>query len=109
MPMLALYGEIDSLTPSSCASGRPASSSARQRAPRAQPRPLDTRLFWMYHADGFLINLVFLKDPVNADQKSALNDTDLRRMMTVVRNATVHQVVVSKGSPLNMLLGELLL
>jgi hypothetical protein len=50
---------------------------------------------------------VSLQDPVNADQKMALNGSELFRMMTVVRNVHVHQAVVSKASPLNMLVRDI--
>ena len=71
--------------------------------------PLDTRLFWMCYADAFLMTLVSLKDLVSPDQKKALNGSDLFRMMTVLRNVTVHQAVVSKGSPLNMIVRDIYL
>jgi hypothetical protein len=65
--------------------------------------PLDTRFLWMCYADAFLTLLVSLKDHVTSAQKAALNNNDLFRMMTVLRNVTVHQAVVSTASPLTMI------
>jgi hypothetical protein len=101
MPMRASYEEIDSLSPVELCF-RTACQFYVLVDDRHGPSldPQDTRLFWMCHADGFLMALVSLKDLVNADQKIALKGSDLFRMITVVRNVTVPAAVVPRGSPL---------
>jgi hypothetical protein len=69
--------------------------------------PLATRLLWMCYADAFLMMLVSLRDFVPQAQKNALNGSDLFRMMTVLRNVTVHRAVVAKGSPLAMIVRDI--
>jgi hypothetical protein len=64
--------------------------------------PLDTCFLWMCYADAFLMSLVSLKDVVNGDQREPLKNGELFCMMTVLRNVTVHQAVVSKSSPFIM-------
>jgi hypothetical protein len=91
MPMLASYEEIDSPSPVELCFRQACQFYVlfkEHHGPSLDP--LDTRLFWMCHADGFLMTLVSLKELVNADQEMALNGSDLFRMMTVVRNVTVH-------------------
>jgi hypothetical protein len=110
MPMLASYEEIDSLSPVELRFRQACQFYVlfkEHHGPTVDP--LDTRLFWMCHADGFLMTLVSLKDLMHADQKTVLNGSDLFRMLTVLRNVTVHQAVVSKGSPLNMLVRDIYL
>jgi len=65
--------------------------------------PLDTRFLWMCYADAFLMMIVSLKDLVTTDQREALKNSDLFRMITVLRNVTVHQAVISTASPLTMI------
>jgi hypothetical protein len=60
--------------------------------------PLDTRFMWMCYADAFLMMIVSLKDFVTTDQQKALKNNDLFRMITVLRNVTVHRAVVSTAS-----------
>ena len=110
MPMLASYEEIDTLSPVELRFRQACQFYVlfkEHHGPSADP--LDTRFFWMCHADGFLMTLVSLKDLVPADRKMALIGSDLFRMMTVLRNVTVHQAIVSKGSPLNMLVRDIYL
>ena len=65
--------------------------------------PQATRFLWMCYADAFLMFLVSLKHHVTAAQEDALKNSDLIRMMTMLRNVTVHQAVVSTASPLIMI------
>ena len=55
------------------------------------------------YADAFLMTIVSLKDFVTTDQRDGLKNSDLFRMITVLRNVTVHQAVVSTASPLTMI------
>jgi hypothetical protein len=65
--------------------------------------PLDARFIWMCYADAFLMMIVSLKDLATTDQQEALKNSDLFRMITVLRNVTVHRAVVSTASPLTMI------
>ena len=70
MPMLASYDEIDSLNPVELRFRQACQFYVlfkEHHGPSVDP--LDTRLFWMCHADGFLMTLVSVKDMVSADQK----------------------------------------
>jgi hypothetical protein len=69
--------------------------------------PQSTRFLWMCYADAFLMSLVSLKDAVPETQEMALKGSDLFRMMTVLRNVTVHRAVVSTRSPLLMINREI--
>ena len=60
----------------------------------AEVDPLDTRFLWICHADAFLILLVSLKDLVTADQRKALQYSDLFR-----RNPNTHKSVANPGNP----------
>ncbi len=60
----------------------------------------DKRFYWMCYADAFLMSIVSLKDLMRP--KPLFNKSDTFRFVTVMRNVTVHQAVVSGSSPLLM-------
>ena len=104
MTPLATYEETDNLAGPNLASGRRVNSTRCSTATTERAWTLRRLCFlWMCYADAFLMFLVSLKHHVTAAQEDALKNSDLIRMMTMLRNVTVHQAVVSTASPLIMI------
>ena len=108
MPMLASYDEVANLE-SSELRFREACQFYKvfmgHHGPGLDPRA--TRFLWMCYADAFLMSLVSLRDVVTEAQELALKGSDLFRMVTVLRNVTIHRAVVSARSPLLMINREI--